>query len=144
MSILTTKQDPPGPTDGSCLNPSDENPRDKFREDLQVLQKRIDPVLDTQARETDFIDFVNRMVVEMEKCAKSINDQSFDEVDKAISASLSVADKVFKKTKRDINKIGKLTDNVKRDRMVAITRKDLDAGMLEVTAPILSLPSSKI
>ncbi|KAG9596012.1 hypothetical protein KCU77_g5379, partial [Aureobasidium melanogenum] len=144
MSILTTKQDLPDPIDKSCLDLSDENSRNKFREDLQALQKRMDPVLDTQAREMDFIDFINRIVMEMEKCAKSINDQSSDEVDKAISASLSVADKVFKKTKRDVNKIGNLTDNVKRDRTVAIILKDLDAGMLEVTAPILSLPRSNV
>ncbi len=82
---------------------------------------------------------LGKQVVEIERFAKSINDQSSEEVDKAISASLSIADvraralypvrsrgsansgiqKVFRRTKRDINKIGKLTDNVKRDRMVA-------------------------
>jgi hypothetical protein len=52
--------------------------------------------------------------------------------------------KVFRRTKKDINKIGKLTDNVKRDKMVAIALKDLDAGMLDVSAPILSLPRSNV
>lgn len=52
--------------------------------------------------------------------------------------------KVFRRTKKDINKIGKLTDNVKRDKMVAIALKDLDAGMLDVTAPILSLPRCNV
>ncbi|KAG9596115.1 hypothetical protein KCU77_g5317, partial [Aureobasidium melanogenum] len=164
MSIPASNQNLSGPIDKPCLDPTEQNPWKKSKEDLQRLKKRIDPVFDVQAREMDFIDFVDRMVgrverlsdkhaglglhgkqvMEMEKCAKSINDQSSDEVDKAISASLSVADKVFKKTKKDINKIGKLTDNVKRDKMVAIILKDLDAGMLDVTAPILGLPKSNV
>ncbi|KAH0028575.1 hypothetical protein KCU78_g3596, partial [Aureobasidium melanogenum] len=164
MSIPATNQNLPGPIDQPCLVPTQGNPWKKFKEDLQGLQKRIDPKLDAQAREMDLNNFANRMVghteklsdkhaelgllgkqvVELERFAKSINDQSSEEVDKTISVSLSIADKVFRRTKRDINKIGKLTDNVKRDKMVAIALKDLDAGMLDVTAPILSLPRCNV
>ncbi|KAG9551574.1 hypothetical protein KCU71_g5255, partial [Aureobasidium melanogenum] len=122
MSIPATNQNLPGPIDKPCLVSTKGNPWKKFKEDLQGLQKRIDPVLDAQAREMDLSNFANRMVghteklsdkhaelgllgkqiVEMERFAKSINDQSSEEVDKAISASLSIADRVFRRTKKDI------------------------------------------
>lgn len=52
--------------------------------------------------------------------------------------------KVLERTIKDIIKIGKLADNVKRDRRVAKTLKNLDAGMLDVTAPVLNLPKSNV
>ncbi|KAG9799591.1 hypothetical protein KCU95_g1397, partial [Aureobasidium melanogenum] len=161
MSIPTARPDSLGPTDKPCLDLTDGDSWKDFKEDLQALHKRIDTVLDAQARAMDLGNFANRMVghterlsdkhaeldllgkqvVEMEKCARLINDQSSDEVNKAISASLSIADKVVKKTKKDIIKIGRLADNVKRDKKVAKTLKSLEVGMLDVTAPILNLPS---
>lgn len=112
MSIFTTEKNLAGLLDKPCLDLTDENPWKKFKEDLEALQKRVDAVLDAQARALDLSNFAGRMVgyierlsnkhaelgllikqvVEMEKCAKAINDQSSDELDKAISASLSVAD----------------------------------------------------
>ncbi|KAG9852798.1 hypothetical protein KCU98_g11407, partial [Aureobasidium melanogenum] len=161
MSIPTARPNSLGPTDRPCLDLTDGNSWKEFKEDLHALRKRIDTVLDAQARAMDLGNFANRMVghterlsdkhaeldllgkqvVEMEKCARLINDQSSDEVNKAISVSLSIADKVVKKTKKDIIKIGRLADNVKRDKMVAKTLKSLEVGMLDVTAPILNLPS---
>lgn len=112
MSISTTKQNLPGPVEKPCLDLTDENPWKKLKEDLEALQKRIDTVLDAQARAMDLSNFAIRMVghtqrlsdkhaelgslvnqlVDIEKCAKSINDQSSDEIERAISASLSIAD----------------------------------------------------
>ncbi|KAG9696667.1 hypothetical protein KCU95_g2071, partial [Aureobasidium melanogenum] len=144
MSISTQKLILYGFIYKPCLKTTEERPWKKFKEDLQAAQNRFDTVLDAQARGMDLMNFTNHMIAEMEKFAKSVHDQSFDEIKEAISASLFIADKVIGNVSKDIKKIAKLVNDVKRDQKVAKTLKNLDAGMLDVATPILSLPRSNV
>lgn len=113
MSISTQKLILYGANDKPCHDTTEERPWKKFKGDLQVVQNRSDTVLDAQARGMDLMNFTNHMVchhvprlsdkyaqlnllrnqiAEMEKYAKSVHDQSFDEIKEAISASLFIAD----------------------------------------------------
>lgn len=50
----------------------------------------------------------------------------------------------MKNVLKDVKKIAKLVDDIKRGKKVAKTLKSLDAGMLDVAAPILNLPRSNV
>ncbi|KAH0361043.1 hypothetical protein KCU65_g8976, partial [Aureobasidium melanogenum] len=144
MFISTQKLILYGPVDKPCPETTEERPWKKFKADLQASQKRIDTVLDAQARGMDLMNFTNHLFVEMEKCAKSIHEQSYDEIEEAISASLCIAERVVENIFKNVKKIAKLVNDVKRDKKVAKTLKNLDTGMLDVTAPILNLPRSNV
>ncbi|KAK6003624.1 hypothetical protein QM012_009395 [Aureobasidium pullulans] len=164
MSDSANTQNVPDAVDQPHPNAIDESAWKGVKKELEEILDRLQAISDAQTQLMDVINVFNRLVghvetlsdwrvelgllgeqnLEMKKHSVSILDQSYTEVDQAISACMSIFDNVVKNVKKDANKICKTDNKVKRDKRVTEALKNLDTHMLAVTAPIFDLPTSNV